>query len=204
MDGQAPDFFELARTLRAHRAFTTAAVTDDQLTRILDAAVRAPSAENTQPWHFVVVRDQQRREAIAQIMQAAWAGYGREWSRPRLSEGVFADVDRGFAGGLARAPVMIVVCGDTEAAHPDALASSIFPAVQNLLLAAHALGLGAVLTTIAAVDPPTLRAAIDLPDTLLPMAVVPIGHPARALGPSRRVAATDKASLDSYGSPFPS
>ena len=198
-----PAFFSLARTLRAHRSFTAEPVSDDHVALILDAATRAPSAENRQPWHFVVVRDEQRRAAIAGLMAGIWEGMAREWSRPRLDPALFDDVDRGFGGGLADAPLMVVVCGDTDLADRGVLASSIFPAVQNLLLGAHALGLGAVLTTIASTDPGPIGEIVAAPDSLRPMAVVPIGHPARVLGPSRRVAVGDKASLDTVGTPWP-
>ncbi|MDH3705424.1 MAG: nitroreductase family protein [Acidimicrobiia bacterium] len=197
------DFFELASTLRACRTFTDQAVGDDELSRILDAATRAPSAENAQPWHFVVVRDADRRRRIAALMGGLWDRFGREHSRSRLSDDVFAAVDDGFGGGLVTAPVLVVVCGDTEQSRPEVLPSSVYPAVQNLLLAAHAQGLGSVLTTIAAVDPVALRELIEAPESIVPMAVVPIGHPARALGPSRREPLATKTSLDRYGTPWP-
>jgi len=71
--------------------------------------------------------------------------------------------------------------------------------VQNLLLAANALGYGSALTTLTAVAGDELRALIDLPDHVVPMAVVPIGRPARPLGPPRRRPATDTTHRDRYG-----
>ena len=197
-----PPFFELARTLRAHRRFDDRPVSDDDLALVLDAATRAPSAENRQPWHFVVVRDDDRRARLAALMAELWDRFGRDHSRPRLEPGLFDDVDRGFADGLVGAPVFVVVCGDHRLA-AGGLESSVFPATQNLLLAVHQLGMGAVLTTIAAVDPGRVRAVVDAPEDVEPMAIVPIGWPARALGPSRRAPLSTRVSLETYGEAWP-
>ena len=78
-------------------------------------------------------------------------------------------------------------------------ASSIFPAVQNLMLAAAALGLGSALTTIAVGHADELREIVGFPDTILPMAVVPIGHPADPLGPPRRKHFSTHTHRDHYG-----
>ena len=82
--------------------------------------------------------------------------------------------------------MLIVVAANTVAVHPRALASSMFPAVQNLLLAAAASGYGSALTTLVTVAATELRVAVGLPDHVEPVAVVPVGRPARPLGPSRR------------------
>lgn len=202
VESQSDDLFDVVHRQRACRSFSDAPVDDDAVARILEAAVRAPSAENTQPWHFVVVRDRARREAISAVIASVWDSGGREYSRPRLDAGLFGDVDRALSVGFADAPLMIVVCGDTDRGAPGVLASSVYPAVQNILLAATALGLGSVLTTIANIDPAPLRAAVDLPDTLVPLAVIPVGHGARPLGPSRRDPFADRTSRDSYGRPW--
>ena len=79
------------------------------------------------------------------------------------------------------------------------IGSSIFPRVQNLLLAAAALDYGSALTTLAAIAADELRPVVELPEHVQPVAVVPIGRPARTLGPSRRQPAVDKTHLDRYG-----
>ena len=177
------DFFAVATSQRACRAFTAADVDDAVLAELLTAATHAPSAENRQPWVFVVVRDEQRRGALGELARNAWEAHGRSYSEGRLPPALLAEVDAGARGGIAGAPVLVVVCGDTDASHPAALPASIWPAVQNLLLAAGARGLGSALTTLGTMDGPTLRELLDLPDTLLPMAIVPIGHPAALAGP---------------------
>ena len=95
-------------------------------------------------------------------------------------------VDRWATGGLAAAPVHVVVCGDTTRCPEALLPSSIFPAVQNLLLAAGALGLGSLMSTLPVVNRAGLGSLLGLPDHVVPIALVPLGRPARALGPPRR------------------
>ena len=193
------EFFAVAARQRAHRAFTDEPVDDTTIERMLDAAVRAPSAENRQPWEFVVVRDGGVRDAIGTLMQRAWDGGGRQHSEGRLEPQLLADVDAAMHGGMAAAPVLIVVCADLERGDERTLGSSIFPAVQNLLLAATALGLGSALTTIATVFARDLGQLLALPEPVRPVAVVPIGHPVRGLGPSRREPARDHTHRGRYG-----
>jgi nitroreductase len=99
---------------------------------------------------------------------------------------VLADVDHGATGGIAAAPVQVVVCADVQRGLEATVASSIFPAVQNLLLAATALGLGSALTTIATTYRAELQELLALPDHVRPVVVVPIGYPAKVLGQPRR------------------
>jgi nitroreductase len=199
---EQPEFFSVVRTQRAHRAFTTEAVPDELVERVLEAATYAPSAENTQPWVFIVVRDSTARARIGELNRQAWEGGGREFSRPRLSPEVFAKVEAGATGGIANAPVLIVVCGDTSRCVEAVLESSVWPAVQNLLLAAHALGLGSALTTITTVFGDELRSLLALPDHVRPLGVVPLGWPAKQLGPPRRAPVAEKSFRDRYGTPW--
>jgi nitroreductase len=165
---------------------------------VLDTARFAPSAENTQPWVFVVLRDPERRSALTSLMARLWS------SAPDrdLPERLHRDVEAGFLGGFATAPVLIVVGGDTERADRAMLSSSIYPAVQNLLLAATALGLGSAMTTLAAYVPDEVREVTGLPATVRPMALIPLGWPARPLGPPRRRPVGEIAHREQFGSPF--
>jgi nitroreductase len=198
-----PGFFAVARSQRAHRAFTDDPVPDALIGRVLEAATYAPSAENRQPWEFVVVRDAVIRARIGDLMQRAWDQHGRAHSEGRLSAELFADVDRGATGTISAAPVLIVVAADTTRCLPATVPSSIFPALQNLLLAAGAVGLGSALTTIAIAFADELRAVVGLPESVVPVAVVPIGVPARPLGPSRREPYDAHTHRDAYGTPWP-
>jgi nitroreductase len=195
-----PDFFEVVRRQRACRTFRPDAVADDLVEQVLEAATFAPSAENSQPWVFVVVRDDGVRARIGDLTRRAWRGGARSHSESRLSPQLLADVDRGAEGDVSAAPVLVVVCGDAQRTHEAAIPASIFPAVQNLLLAADAVGLGAALTTLPTALAVELRELLALPEHVRPLAVVPLGHPARALGPPRREPVADHAHRDRYGS----
>lgn len=194
-------FFDLVRRQRAHRSFATDPVPDDVIGRCLRAATHSPSSENLQPWVFVVVRDEARRAEIGGIMARVWDEGGREYTAGHSGESaLFADVDRGIGGGtIAAAPVLVVVGGDTELVPRRTLASSIFPAVQTLLLAATAEGLGSALTTIATLRGDELAAVVGFPEQVQPLAVVPLGWPQRRLGPARRIPFEEKTSRERYG-----
>jgi nitroreductase len=199
---ESSDFFSVVRTQRAHRAFTTEPVPDDLVERVLEAATYAPSAENRQPWEFVVVRDPVLRDRIGELMKRAWEQHGRAHSEGRLSPELLADVDRGATGSISAAPVLVVVAADTSRCLPATVPSSIFPALQNLLLAAGAVGLGSALTTIATAFADELRDAVGLPPEVVPVAVVPLGVPAKPLGPSRREPFAAHTHRDRYGTPW--
>ncbi|HWF17237.1 MAG TPA: nitroreductase family protein [Acidimicrobiales bacterium] len=198
-----PDFFDVLHTQRAARTFLPDDVDDDTVARVLTAATHAPSAENSQPFVFVVVRDPGLRATIGSLTARLWQGGARAYEEDRLSPTFLADVDRGAMGGIAAAPVLIVVCGDTRLTLDVALPSSVFPAVQNLLLAAHALGLGSTLTTLPVVGGDELSGPLELPAEIVPLAVVPLGHLPKPLGPPRRKPISEKAHRDRYGTPFP-
>jgi nitroreductase len=198
--GPDADVFSVVHRQRAHRAFSDEPVSDDDVARVLDAATFAPSAENRQPWVFVVVRDDESRTTIHELALRAWEGGARAFSATRLPAHLLADVDHGIAGGGYRAaPVLIVVCADTERGHPATVGSSIFPATQNLLLAATALGLGSALTTISTAFADELRELLALPAHVTPQAVIPLGHPAKPLGSPRREPFAEHTHRERYG-----
>ena len=196
------DFFDVVLSQRATRRFSDEPVDDALVERCLDAATHAPSAENLQPWEFVVVRDSELRRAIGELNRDAWRGGGRAHSEGRLPQKLLDEVDEGAEGGIAAAPVLVVVCGSTERALPQTLPSSVFPAVQNLLLAAHALGLGSAMTTLALLKADELRSLLELPLHLQPMAITPLGWPATPPGPPRRDPVSSKAHRDRFGRPW--
>lgn len=192
-------FFEVVGRQRAHRAFDPDRdVPDELVERLLDAARFAPSAENAQPWVFVVIRDPIARVVLTDQMARLWAAAPDRG----LPEDLHRDVDHGFREGFATAPVWIVVGGDESRTERWVLSSSVYPAVQNLLLAATALGLGSALTTIAANIPDQVRELTDLPEHVRPMALIPLGWPATPLGPPRRRPVTEIAHRDRYGRPW--
>jgi nitroreductase len=192
-------FFDIVARQRACRSFSEEPVDDETIARILTAATFAPSAENKQPWEFVVVRDRETRAAIGDLSRRAWEAHGRAFSETRLTPAMLAEVDRGATGGVAEAPVNIVVCADVERGLEVTIPSSIFPATQNLLLAATALGLGSALTTIATGFRAEMQTILGLPDHVRPIAVVPLGHPARPLGPPRRAPFAERTHRERFG-----
>jgi nitroreductase len=195
------DLFSVIERQRAHRRFSDDPLDDGTVERVLRAATFAPSAENKQPWEFVVVRDDAARQKIASIMQRAWEEYAREFSAPRSSASLLAHVDDGMTGGFATAPVFVVVAADVERTLDVTVPSSIFPAVQNLLLAATALGLGSALTTIATMSA-ELASLLGLPDHVKPVVVVPLGWPAKPLGPPVREPVAAHTHRERYASPW--
>jgi nitroreductase len=197
--GQGPLFFDVVLRQRACRDFAPDPVPDEDIARILDAAVHAPSAENMQPWVFVVVRDADRLRRITELAQRLWDGGASRHSRPRLTAGLFADVDASVRSGFGGAPALVVVAGDgRDRVTRRMLGASIFPAVQNLLLAANALGYGSALMTLVTVASAELRRIVELPEGIEPLVVVPVGRPARPLGAPRREPAAGKTYLDCY------
>ena len=171
---------------------------DALIERVLEAAVKAPSAENRQPWAFVVVRDEQTRHAIAALTAQIWEGGARDFSKPNTSVRLFEEVDQWATGGLAQAPVFVVVCGDTTKCPEMLLPSSIYPATQNLLLAAQAVGLGSLMSTLSIVTGAPFKELLGLPDHIVPMALVPLGYPSKPLGPSRRRPAAEVTHYDRW------
>jgi nitroreductase len=198
-----PDFFEVVHTQRAARSFLPDDVDDETVARILTAATHAPSAENSQPFVFIVVRDPELRATIGELTARIWQGGARSLEEQRLSPAFLRDVDHGAMGGIAAAPVLVVVCGDTRLTYAQSMDASVFPAVQNLLLTAHALGLGSTLSTLPVLAGEELSGPLELPPEVRPVAVVPLGHLPAPLGPPRRHPLSEKAHLDRYGTPFP-
>ncbi|MCU1459806.1 MAG: nitroreductase [Actinomycetia bacterium] len=196
------DFFDVVLSQRAYRSFSPDPVSDAVIERVLTAATHAPSAENTQPWAFIVIREPELRARIGELTQRAWEGGGRQFSADRLTPAMLADVHQGALGGVSAAPVLVIVCGDTSHCVPAVLEASVWPAVQNLLLAATASGLGSALTTLATRFGEELREVLELPEHVQAMAVVPLGYPAKKLGPPKRLPLSERAHRERYGKPW--
>jgi nitroreductase len=157
----AMDFWQVIEARHSVRAFDPQEdVSEETIQRILEAAVRAPSAGNRQPWHFVVVRREQVRQRLAQAA--------------------------GGQGFVAQAPVVIVVCTDAgrSAAQYGERGTNLYciqdtaAAVEHILLAVTALGLGGC--WVGAFDDSAAAGALQLSATLHPVAMIPIGVPLRS------------------------
>ena len=152
---------ELIKTIFARRSireYTAEAIDEKDIRTMLEAAMAAPSASNRKPWHFIVVTDRQFLDNLAKVHP-----YGKM---------------------LSKAPLCIVVCGDTTIS-ARYWVQDCSAAAENLLLAAAALGLGAVWLGVypreERVGP--IRKALNIPETIVPLNLISIGHPAEEKEP---------------------
>ena len=193
MGTQDISLFEAIRTQRAIRRFTDDPVPDEVIERILEAAIRAPSGRNMQPWRFIVIRDPDTKQKIGNYYRRACekAGIGLE-PIPGLSKKVNDSVTH-LAFHMGEAPVLILACYEylnEDAVGPSTIltGSSIYPAVQNLLLAARALGLGTSLTTVHSMFESEIKDLLGIPSNVQTAALIPLGYPSpeERFGGSRR------------------
>ncbi len=212
------ELFEAIHTQRAIRRFTDEPVTDEEIHQVLEAATKAPSASNTQPWSFVVIREPDRRRQLAELYAKSWEIARNFYGDPEAAE---HDWERrmlvavnGMAASLESAPVLILACLDrarlgplvtTDLAtllDPPSAYGAIWAAVQNLLLAARGLGLGTVPTTLHRLHEPQVRALFELPDTVEPMVLVVMGRPDAPFGPTSRDPVEQVTFAERWGDPL--
>jgi len=216
MEKAGIDLFEAMSTLRSVRRLRADPIPDDLLRKVLTAATWAPNGGNRQGWRFIAVRDAATKKALRDLYLPPWTAYENS-HRPaiaKLPDGErerwnrMYDNARHLAEHYHEAPVIVVVCvhlpdlaiTDAKLSRPSIVGGgSIYPAVQNLLLAATALGLGSALTTITTAYAGELRALLALPETVTPVAVVPIGWPEKTLGPPRREPFAEHTHRERYG-----
>ena len=159
-----PDFFDVVLRQRACRAFRPDPL-DDAAGRTgpRGGDFRPERREQASPGSSSSSVTPRRRAAIGDLNRRAWEGGAKSHSEGRLTPSLLDEVDRGAQGGVAGAPVLVVVGGDTRLGDRRVLAASIFPAIQNMLLAAGALGLGAALTTLPLVFGDELAEIVGFP-----------------------------------------
>lgn len=187
--GTFDEIEQLMARQRAIRRFTTGDVDDALLERILRAATRAPSARNAQPWRFIVIREAATKRQLGEIFDELGA---RMYGQGAPERTPWEDV-----------PVLIAVCSEYAFGEGDAamaaLGASIYPAVQNLLLAATAAGLGTVLTTRWKAREPQLRPILGLPENMAVHAIIPMGWPDRRYGKNRRRPVSEVTYRERFG-----
>ncbi|BDN82765.1 MULTISPECIES: nitroreductase family protein [Mycobacterium] len=197
------------RTQRSIRRLKSDPVDNSLVLHLLELAMKAPTGSNAQNWEFIVVKD---REVVAKLgrlnrraMQLFGPIYRRSIARRgdekmlRLQKAVQWQADH-----FEEIPVVVVAClRGVIAPWPRISTSSaygsIYPAVQNLLLAARAAGLGAGLITVPLWSTVLARRALGLPWNVTPCAVVPLGWPIGKYGPTTRRPVAEIVSLDRYG-----
>jgi nitroreductase len=206
-----PDLFEIMENCRAMRRLKPDPVPDDLIAKILRAATSAPSGGNTQKWKFLVLKDAKIKKDVQVWYKKAFD----EWIGPRYltsqpPPGVtkerylkqHAAVEY-LTDHFHEAPVWIVACLE-DGATPNRMAgASIYPAVQNMLLAARALGLGATLTTRHMMYEKEADKALGLPDGVHSYAILPIGYPMGKFGPTKRAPLSEVVYQDRWGQPYP-
>jgi nitroreductase len=187
------DVFHIMYTCRSMRRLKPDPVPEELIYKVLEAGTQAPSGGGVQAWRFVVVTEPEIKKKIAEIyLRASY-----------------------LAEHLAEAPVHLFACLRARKIHLKRLASpnavnfarimggSIYPAVQNILLACRALGLGATLTSVTSQYDEEVRPILGLPDFLSTYALIPIGYPMGKFGPVTRAPVEQVTWHNQYGTPFP-
>ncbi|MBI4203037.1 MAG: nitroreductase family protein [Chloroflexi bacterium] len=194
---------EALRTQRSARRFSSQPVPEDAIRTILRAATWAPSAGNRQPWRFVVVRDQALKRRIGELYdegsQVAYSDRQRAATPTAPREPTFSDV-----------PIIILVCIDAVSTNPGPgsdffRGASIYPAMQNMMLAARALGLGTRPTTIHRHREKEIKELLSIPQSVDITAIVPLGYPGEGehFGGKKRKPVREVAFMDRWGQPVP-
>jgi nitroreductase len=201
----AADIFEIIQTTRSMRRLKADPVPDELIARILEAGLSAANGGNVQNWRFMVVKDPQIKQGIQPYYKKAFdetvgpryrgqppAGVTRErYARQGSAVEYLTD-------HFAEAPVWIVACLE-EASPTRASGASIYPAVQNMLLAIRALGLGSTLTTRHLAYEAETERILGLPANVHSYAILPIGYPIGTFGLVSRRSMTDVVFGDRYG-----
>jgi nitroreductase len=200
------DFFDVVTTQRAMRRLEPRPIPDTVLRQIMDAAICGPSGGNRQGWSFVVVRDPAKRARLGELYREAWGElmkvpyYAGAAKEPLDSPaGKMLRSARHLGEHLGEAPVLVLACIALDPGATPSLTTgaSIYPAVQNLMLAARALGVGSCITTIHRFRDAQVKALLDIPADVETAALIPLGYPLGKFGrpprrPLREVAFADR------------
>jgi nitroreductase len=176
-------------------------ISDAQIRLMLDAASKAPSGGNTQPGRFLVIRARDRIKAFGALYHEAWWAKRRDefgWSGKAdiPADSVYRFAAR-LADEIADAPLVILAFGVGGAAN------SIFPGVQNLLLAARAMGIGSVLTTLHPDVMERVYRMFDVPEEAHFHCCIPLGYPRGNFGLTARLSTSETTFWDTWGSAPP-
>jgi nitroreductase len=205
------DLVEAMETQRAIRRLLPDPVDDGVLLRCLRLAAKAPTGGNSQGFEFILVRDRAVKAALGRQYRISWAVYGglgrllrgRDRKTRKIIDAVQWQVDH-----WEDVPVLVVAClRGLSLPLPSIVRSSrygsIYPAVQNFLLACRAEGLGAALTTLPLWSRMAAHRILGLPWNVEPVAVIPVGWPRGRYGPTSRRPVERSVHVDRYGNrPF--
>lgn len=201
------DLFEIMRTTRAMRRLKPDPVPDELVRKILEAGVCAANGGNRQTWRFLVIKERAIKEQVQKYYKRAYDEVvGPRYQSGELPPGVtrqqYLRQRRAVAyltDHFHEAPVWIVACLEDG---QRGSGGSIYPAVQNMLLAARALGLGATLTSRHLQYEKEVEAILGLPPGVHSYAIIPIGYPIGQFGPVRRAPLPEVVYLDHWGSAY--
>jgi nitroreductase len=200
MPDETSDLFEAMMTQRAIRSIKPDPVPEELIMKAIELATKAPSGGNTQPWAFIIVRDKDQLAKLAEGVRESFAAT-YEMYKKRMKPGDPEPLQnlRGLVERFESLPVVIYPCAVlAEDADPTNLRyyASLFPAVQNLLLAARGLGIGAALTTQALEH---AKGVLNLPKNVQPVAMIPFGYPDRDhYGPTTRKPVSEVVHWDTW------
>ncbi|GAA4712532.1 nitroreductase family protein [Pseudonocardia yuanmonensis] len=204
---------EAMRTTGTCRYFTPDPVPDEVLHRAFDAARFGPQGGNRQPLRWIVVRDPERKRALAELYLPPWKAYlanvGIGDVRVGAVPKTVADADH-FAEHLADAPAIVVVCAELDGLHPTdhelgrlsvVGGASIYPVMQNFCLALRDQGVASAVTTLLCHSEPEVRKLLEIPDGIITAAHVAIGYPAKGFPRKLSRGPVEEAVFaDTYGS----
>ena len=211
------ELYEAMSTTRAVRRLRSDPIPDEVLRRVLTAATYGPSGGNRQSWRMLVVKQPALKERLQQLYAKPWEAYSARGRKAlealpeRSRDKGLRNLDAGdyLAEHLGEVPAIVVLCFDprglaiTDAAlsRPSVVGgASIYPAVQNLLLACRSEGMGCVLTTLLCAHEDEIRPLLGLPDEWYLAAFIPIGYPVGGgHGPLSRIAVEHMTYLDRWG-----
>lgn len=208
---EATDLFEIIHTTRAMRRLKPDPVPDELVRKILQAGVCAANGGNTQRWRFLVIKDTKIKQQVQVFYKRAFdevvgPRYLASTPPPGVTKERYARQHAAvqhLTEHFHEAPVWIVACLDEGTVAPTRWSgASIYPAVQNMLLAARALGLGATLTTRHLLYEKETEAALGLPAGVHSYAILPIGYPVGTFGPVGRGALADIVYAERWGQPY--
>lgn len=197
------DVFEAMETCRAIRYLRPDPVPEELIRRLIYAATRASNPGNSQGWEFVALRDRSAKErigtAVAEAMAPAW-GQLDDQGDPVLRR-MFRGAEH-LVTNFAEIPLWVVVCGrkiyPPQAPDERFVWSTVYPAAQNLVLGARALGLGSTFTTFHQVAEPKFREVLSIPPEVYLASTIAVGYPDRPFGPVVRKPVDDVLHWDRW------
>jgi nitroreductase len=204
------DVFEIMGTTRSMRRLKPDPVPDELIRKILEAGAGAANGGNTQKWRFLVIKDQAIKKAVQVWYKKAFDEVvGPRYTTSAPPPGVTPERYKRQHGAVEyltehyhEAPVWIVACLEDGPSPNRSAGASIYPAVQNMLLAIRALGLGSTLTTRHLQFEKETEAALGLPPGVHSYAILPVGYPMGRFGPVGRGKLSDIVYQDKWGQPY--